>query len=505
MPQLIISLEEEKIPGTFIEINNKKIKIKQEYLDEINYYENNDKKYYIVDLYEISNNEEGYYNIIIDIPNYRKVLAYNIVVIKKFNFDFEDSPYIFVKKGTITFNKNLDIRNNKNKKLKVENEKRIDNFLIEENQDNLRFKLIKENIEYEIYIDIPVLKWRSNFSDWTLDNPGEIWHEDMPKTLTIDYPEKEIKLSIEIDQKLEQFESLTFSKSSTGFIECDLVRFYSWINNDIEKQIIYIDLDYIKIPFLIMRTSSSLVSYHLKGDFINNKIIGEFKIIGKSEYYLDIYYKHEKIVEKKQIINGRLDFNYKIKKGKYTLILYESENNYGFGEKRFNYNKTINARIIDPNNLKGECLEIKNVIRKNKSESPIELGFKYYIVNLKKHGKNTYRGIQIEETKTEKIFKKYLVEIQYENLEKIYKTFVKFVDNSNDTECFLYDIRKNKLVKKENNRLESSEKYRRYEVVFPEDFIFEIEFLQDCKYKEEELTKPKNDISDNIIKWIHTN
>jgi len=493
-PVVFIKIPRTRVTGTVIKVNNSIYKIfDKETLEvritEVDFNDRSGDIGYIFDLKDFNCKANGIYSVIIDVPNDRTNRAWDFALIKDMEYEFEDSPYIFKNKGTISFNDKIKIKEIHQSYTKVPFENKY-NFLIIPGNKYLSCSIDVGKEILKVDFEMPVLHWRFNDGDWEIEKPSELWYSDFPTKISFIYPEDKIRLRtddrIECEGKDETYINYLKSKSK-GIFDCDVTRFKSWFNRDYLKQTIYFENSSSRIPFFDVITRSHVVSNIIRGDFNNNVIIGEFDIIGQANYYADIEYDGVKISEKTLLKNGVFRVPSNLHNGEYKISLYEAEeDDTGFGEENYLLLGEYFCDLINPNNLEGKSLLLKNIRKGDESSFYLPLKNCYRVENLIPLDEefHLYTGKMIVEDYYGKLLDSYPVNMEFYDFNKIKFAYVTFTSYGENLE-FLYDNVNQTIVKEEKKGLPPAVKYRRYEPMYPEDYVYLVSFVSGSRNQNE--------------------
>lgn len=484
-PMLYIKIPKAKVNGTAIIINEniyrmfdkETIEVKAIELDER---DRTDNIGYLLDLIHFNCSSDGVYNIIIDVPNDRTYRVWKFALIRNMSYEFEGSPYIFKKKGTISFSDNVKVMRFYGDTEKISKENKY-NFIILPGERELSSEILANKEVLSVRFEIPVLNWKFDNADWEIDKPSEIWHSDFPTIIYFSYPGDILGLSTDnnFDNDYDEDTCVSYKALSKGIFECDVTCFKSWFSKYYEKQSIYINIQSKTIPFFEVITKSTVKSKMIKGDFDNNFILGEFEIIGQAKYYVDITYGGVAIAEKEPLIKGVFKIPAKINSGKYKVSLFEDEEDEtGFGNVNYLFIDKYICDLVNPKNLEGKNLLINHIKESEETLFKMSLNREYKIERLKLINDNlhTYTGQMVIRRNPNKNSTSLLVNVEFYDLNKLRYAYITFYDEEDMIE-FLYDNEENKIVREEIKELPPSVKYRRYEPLYPEEYVYVVSFF----------------------------
>lgn len=521
LPMLIVEIPESKEAGTLLTINESRhrlfdgnYKIEKVKLD-------NDVNFpgYIIDLSVFNIKNNGIYEVIIDVPNDRTVRTYKFAYIKDLSYEFEEAPYIFKNRGTLVSNINLGKSLDGAIKEKNEN---IYNFDINSEKELLSFRYKAAEESFILNIEIPMLLWKFDDGEWNTEKPTEIWRDEFPSFIYFKTTENKLRLlmkksSGDIDDSEEDSNDIDIDGNkfidyakvkSKNLIEADLTRFKNYVNKDVGKLTFSVQLSNEQVQFFDVITQTKVNSINIRGDFKNNILIGEFEIIGKASYCVDITYGQEKIAEKLPLIERKFELTTKLKNGEYIVTLFEEESdNFGFGEYEYNELATFYNKILNPKNLAGVNLFVRYVQENVESRFRKEISeyWSYKICYLRKCGDGfKYSGVmRVSHAGLNK--EKYRVTVKFFDEEKMQHAYIRFISNDEyqEEECFLYDSKLNKILREEDHTLSTSERYRRYQDLINndnDDYVFTVSYeIDEKKIKHVARNDNQSIIVDEVI------
>jgi hypothetical protein len=487
-PTVLIRIHPSKVAGTAININEKRLRLFDVETLVIDIEDKSGEKGYIIRLCDCGCVKNGIYRVHVDVPNDRSDRYWEFALIQTFSFEFEGAPYVFRPRGTIHFPENLPVISlDNNEKLGGENTFKVE---ITPQKDDITFALQNDDFTFPIKIDMPAFKWKFGNGDWQIEHPPEIWHGDFPTMLYLKYPDDDITISMDEawDNDMRDVDSrVRFSKrKETHIFECDMTRFKSWIGREKNVRSLYLDFPN-RTEFIRIVTKSIALSCVIHGDFQNNVLICETEIIGKSFYAADIFYNGDCIVEKAPVQNGKLEIFTELRSGKYDIVIYEQEDDgSGFSEGVYWPVRKFCQELLNPFDMRGKCIRIDYFKHKDSSIFKNDLKGQYIIKGLDQNSfgdKHDYTG-QMYVVLCEGLVTSFEVKVHFNNLEKLNHIQLSVIEGENkpvsrqdDGAGFIYDNLRKILIKHEDNRLKKAEKYRRYTYVFPDEYLYAIQFI----------------------------
>lgn len=507
-PSILLKIQARRANGTAIDINGSRYHLFDYETTTIELGDRSGETGYILNLGDYGCKEDGLYTVFVDVPNDRTNRLWQFALVNKISYDFEDAPYIFRTKGTIRFNDELSVNPKYSRVMKNIDENSF-NFLIDPDIDYLQFEYETVNSSMDLYFEIPVFKWRFDEKQWNIEKPMDIWHSDFPSLIYIKYPDEKIKMSMDEQLDFDKSsgdQSVIYSKlKAKGIFECDTTRFKSWFGREKIVRSIFIDFPEKREEFIKVITQSKVESHILKSDFEASKLIGEVDIVGKANYYVDIVLldTNQKLADKLQIVDGKFLINAVLNSGIYRVNVFEDEeDDTGFGISNYLPIGTFDHNLINPYNLQGKSIAIR-YIKKKTSITPQYLSCQYIITNLQKVNKNdnhNYTGNLSRETAYGYASLYNNVNVQFFDLNKLKYVTLTYYDGYDYLE-FLFDTNRRIIVKKEEEGLTRAVKYRRYESLYPEDYVYMVEFMNDRLNAIEETAPAIENLLVNEMAW----
>lgn len=481
-PSILLKINEKRANGTLIIINGKHYRLFDAEVTKIELTDRTGETGYLINLGKHGCVQNGMYQVYIDVPNDRTNRSWQFVLMKEFTYEFEEAPYIFQTRGTIRFAKHFLF-----KSIDSFVQKNIDensyNFEIIPEQNTLRFEYKAGDQELILHFDIPALQWKCDEGAWQVEKPGDLWYTELPQFIYLKYPEDGISFSMdeegwEHEDVQEQRINFKSSKLKHTF-ECDMTRVHSWLGREQILRLGFLELSNRRVEFLRIITKSVVVSCLLKGDFQKNMILGELTIVGKSNYFVDLWKTdtNELLAEKLPLHDGLFSIPYHSGSGLFKVNIFEDEeDDTGFGLSNYFFVESIKQSLTNPFDLRGKSLRIRCVKKGINSLFHMSFSGTYVIRHLERKldkNRNLYSGkLFILSSPLPPID----VTLEFPNLNQLQYAYLQFFDGYDDVE-FLYDHHRKFLVKSEQRGLSRSVKYRRYESLFPEDYVYMMDFI----------------------------
>ena len=496
IPSVFVKMLPQRANGTAIKVNGAVYHFTSEEtlsegISEFDLMDRSGEKGYLIDLGKFGCRQDGEYSVSIDVPNDRTIRSWKYVLITHLEYEFEEAPYIFKARGTLSFPSRFGFEAKNDVQMELQDRRRF-NFDIVPGEERLYLSYKGIDIGFEI----PTLGYKFHGEEWHTGPHIDIWHGDFDPRLFVTYNADRIKIFLDDigeDSDDEHIESFVKNKSK-GLFDCDLNRFKSWFGREKQFRQIFLELPGVEepVPFVRIITQSTFVSGVLRADFSNHKLIADFDIVGYSEYYVDIEFDGQKIAEKLKLIDKHLEMDSELKTGIYSLTVFEAEEDeygFGFGDAVYYEIGSEKTELLNPDDLSGLSVEVKQIHAVNDAASFFPLGYRYLIVDLKHSDEigTVYHGKMIV-VLMKKAIATFPVSIEFYDKEKLQQAYVTFLEDEEDSVEFLYDEYQKKIVKQEAGSITKSEAYRRYKYsLFPEDYVFELKFVERPKNAEVEV------------------
>ena len=371
-PQLIIQAAEEQLQGTAVIINGKIRRLADIGFVDVHVGNTSDIKYYFISTSDLKGACEGYNKIVIDYPNSQKQLCFEYYLSSGFFYEFDGAPYLYKDKGVLVF-MGRDTAE----------------FSISSlDEDILEVKLESEGT---LYFKVPLLLTSWDRENWSYQKEPDIWHGDFRNMLYIRYPSDTISLFV--DGKNKDISRCSFSVMSDGIFNCDLTKLKSYFSKKAMLDYIVFEAGGKRLRMLKVVLKSYFAGLKLTADQLNNIVYASMKIVGKNDYYADLYCEDELIAEKEPVENGKATFSdIEIETADYTVKLYESEGDFGFDDDyRFVGEKTCS--LINLKDLLGGRMKVLSIKDHTGYELKFNSEYDYYIFPQKQVSDNTYEAI----------------------------------------------------------------------------------------------------------------
>ncbi len=485
IPSILVKMLPSRMAGTAIRINGSSHRFLNDSIlaDGISEFELMDRtgeNGYLIDLSKFGCVSDGAYNVFVDVPNDRAERDYSFVLIANLDYCFDEAPYIFKTRGTLSLPQNALFKNKNAEQVDITDRKRINFDIIPgEGWLYLDYKGI------DIGFEIPALCYKFKGEEWQIGPHIDVWHTNFEPRLFVSYNAERITVLLD-DNGEDDEQFATFEKNkSKGLFDCELNRFKSWFGREKDYRQLFISLPGVQEPIRLCNiiTQSVFNSGVLKADYNNHKLLGEFDITGFSEYYVDIEKDGITIAEKVKLNDKRLEMQSELKTGIYKIIVFEAEEDeFGFGDSKYYEIGTVKTELLNAEDLSGMNIEITRIHSVHDSTGYLPLSSPYSVVDLKplrvyEGQNNVYKGKMIVGG-SKMVIATFPVSVEFFNLDHLQQVYITFIEDDESYEL-LYDEYKRIIVKQEDKSISKSQAYRRYKYsLFPEDFVYDIKFIE---------------------------
>lgn len=482
VPAIYFRMKPTQENGTLIIINGAKYRFDIEKCVRFDIDEETEEKGYIVKLCDLIVHD-GIYDIIVDVPNSKKERRYSFALLSEFSYRYENSPYIFQKKGKITFPGSSTIRYDSSSSSEHISSLSFD---IHTDQDYLPFVYDTGDKPIYIRILVPALKWKFDNDDWNILRPEEIWHKDFPKKIYVKYPDDEIVFSMsptmletpEEDDEDNSF-SAKFNKSKgTQIFECDTRKMVSWFGYEEAKRVLKLELGEQVISFANIITRCFLNGEPIIQENINSReLVIKSNISGFSDCVADICCDDKILAEKQRVTTSGIHLKVPFKSGDYKIVFYEwddEDDEFGFADYR-----KFDERIVhfeSRYDLSGKEILIKSVTKRQNmasifSAEHYELSQHVSVKNIVLDENNC--GRFCGECKINGL--SYTVQIIMKNQAQTQAVLSYYSEEDDAYFDFLYDKAIGALAIFEDESLNAIQKKTRYIFLDSEDYIYNIQ------------------------------
>ena len=402
LPKILFKASKEKIGGVAIMISgiDKPCRLTDYNYHEFKIDDSLDETYaYIIDLKDFIA-KEGCYQIEINIPNSLKQYVYNLCYIKDFAFKFLNAPYVFQDTGSICFDKEFNIEMNGDAWEQTDSINQLNLNFNPESVDfsqeyiedwKIKLSYILASGTIQLKFDIPIFLWKyKKEAEWAINKPADIFLKNLPNKLYIKGPfsfNDKSKNKLFLDLKNAGSEDTDMFAEPVKDEGCSVFpfgNFKSWLNQEIVRRQIKLQLDGKEYPFVDVYCRSVVLSHNLTGDFESGKLYGDFDVFGDGEYTVAIKKDNKVIAEDIPLIGGKFELETDITFGVYSIGVYELfEDDSGF--ESFNVEiGSYNIEIRDLKNLTQKKINLKAIKSISGKYAPILLDYEYSIDILRR-------------------------------------------------------------------------------------------------------------------------
>ena len=390
-PSLLLKASENILNGTLLIINGTKHRLNAQQCLVFNS-EQNKAPYSLIEL-EKYISQDGIYEILVDLPSERRTRDYSFALSNGLNYGFVGTPYVFKTQGEIHLTK----QRNENEECLEE----IHSFSIKSDSMFLNLSVG----ELQLFIPIPMLKWRFDLSDdWHIEKPEELWHKEFPDYIYFQTPIKSISLcsdQITLDDDELQNIKCDYYDETDCYV-CDTRKIKSWleIGSAIHKFSVLLYDE--QIPFLSLITRSILLACSLKADEENSQLVIKSTIFGFADCAVDIYSNGEKIADKISLSSNGAKFSTNVLSGQFEVVFFECDDDdeFDFGDTIYSEFERRRFTLKEKRNLVGKIIRIDYLTEKKQDHSMFfapKYNFIHYltvkIVRQDEKDRNIYYGV----------------------------------------------------------------------------------------------------------------
>ena len=426
--------------------------------------------------------DRGVNKIEVDTPGHSYVKEYTFALVDGLSISFDGAPYVFAERGAMIFPNQISAhcRNASAMPLRGEN-----GFQFEITPD---LQTISVEIDgcLTVDFDVPVFMWSVDAEHWQISRMQDIWHTDFLQSgkIYVRTSGYSAALKIDNDEDVDNDDEdelhIVYAdklRNQSGYQTIDLTRFRTWITRNQIRHAIYLVFARKEYLFANVFAKSYVVSCEVNADYEAGMLQCKCDIIGKAQYYIDIVHTESErlVISKGAIIDGYFEIKDPLENGKYCVTLYEAEeDDSGFEELDYYTIHQFETRLINKYDYTGGCLSLRGVVSIGGTRLITEFGRDYWIGNLKKTAKNEYNGsimsageecsvpvrVVFQDEEDDREFALYLID-----------TF----EDEDDLIDFEFDSFTRTLLWDEADELPDlrpSERYRRYKILFDDEYRF---------------------------------
>ena len=408
-------------------------------------------------------------SVFVSVPGNVRTQSFDFVLIKGFSAQFDGAPYVFEERGTVVFPEHVPVTCEDAEALHGEN-----GFCFDLTSGIDRLMI---TVDDDLYLDlqIPVFSWSLDGEYWRIEPAGELWHTEFNKIKKLYVRSPISKIIFSTDSDVEDDEDDQYAVRAEQVDDekyiVDMRMFKKWMSRDVMKHDINLRLGNSEYRFASVYTRSFVLGCDINADHDANELSCVCDIIGMSEYYIDIKHKlsGHVIADKEPLVDGKFSVKDPLRSGVYIVEVFESDEDEEDDESAFWPIHTMEKELINKNDISGKHLSIRKFKPSRMSNLYTNFAHQYWIKDLSRVDSYTYHGKLWDNG----IEAKMDVEIRFGNIDDMRFFTVAFWDDYEEMYLdFLFDAKMGKLVQEEVDGLRPSERYRRYRVLFEDDYIF---------------------------------
>ncbi len=402
LPKLLFRAKREQVAGAalFVEDGREQteiLRVKESYvefkLDDML----EDVYGYLIDLCD-DIRADGFYRIRLSLPSSTANIFYQFAYLKDLEFEFVGKPYLFANAGKIKFSASAKIETNSEWELLggrktlpfvLDSESRDCSKYVQGRDICLNYQLRDRSLPLKFRI--PAFYWKfKKEAEWRTRPPADLSIRKIPSTLYVcgPYDFKSSKISIE-RILLTSFETEITPQKVSGE-DCFAFNFSelkSFLDHSVAKRTVLITLNGTRRSLLNIICRSYVASASIAPDYENNKLIGQFKIIGGSEYCAKVERDGTIIGQDIPVVDGTFELETDALGGNYLVTLYEIfEDESGFDAELVKLGK-YPLKLTDITKLQDRSVEIVSIQDREKKYTPLMLPQRHIIGNLQYLGR----------------------------------------------------------------------------------------------------------------------
>ena len=471
IPDLIIKVPSEAFDGTIISVNETRFKLSNIVHTKFDVSGHKQECAVLVPLNEIKACKNNALNsVYVSIPGDAHTQTYDFVYINGFAAHFDGSPYVFEERGTVVFPPHIHVTCEDVDKLQGEN-----GFCFDLTTGISKLLLtVQRNMCLELHI--PAVSWSLDNENWNYEPAGELWYSEFNriKAIYVRSPISKIFLSTDSDIADDEDDEMCFVPAEPlgdDKYVIDMQPFKKWLTRDIMKHKINLRIGSEEYRFASVFTRSFVVSCDIKADYDTSTLTCKCDVIGMSDYYIDIVHKlsGKIIADKAPLKDGLWETIDPLRSGIYSSEVFEKEIDEDNGESVFWSIHAMEKELINKNDFSGKYLHVRKFKPSRMSNLFTHFSHEYWIVDLTRIDAHTYRGKLLDNGVDSEMD----VQVTFPNTDELRYFTIAFWDDYEEMYIdFMFDAEHGKLVKDEIDGLRPSERYRRYRVLFEDDYIY---------------------------------
>ena len=471
LPDLILTIPKSKINGTAIDVNGVKHRLGDCKYTEFESADSKGCRAFFVPTDQFKECRNNTINtVLLDIPKSTFVKEYIFAYINGLSVNYDGAPYVFEERGTICFPDDIKAKCS---------DKRVEQLF---GENGFSFELTGErttlpmriNGKLNLEFKIPVLLWSTDNETWKTEPLGEIWSTDFfkIKTLYFKSPEKKIELVTDSDTDDDEIQAVTAEKRADNTFLLDMTRFMSWITRDKIAHNITIKVGSKEYAFATVYAKSYVVNCDVAADYEEGILTCTGDIIGQSQYYIDILHMNtgRVIADKQRFAGNEFSVKDKLSTGDYRIEIFEAEDDdSGFDDLTYYSIFECTKKLINKSDLSGHYLHIRKFKPSVGTYIFTNFACEYWVTDFEKAGKGIYEGVLLEDG----IQTGLKVQVEFTDTDNLRYFNVSFWDEYEEAYIdFMFDAAKKMLIQEEAEGLSAAKRYRRYKMLFADDFIF---------------------------------
>ena len=469
IPDLIIKVPVESFAGTVIAVNEVRFKLSDIVHTKFDVPGNKREYAVLIPLSKIRACKNNAMNsVYVSIPGDAHTQTYDFVYIHGFVAHFDGAPYVFEERGTVVFPQHIRVSCDDAERLQGEN-----GFCFELTTGISKLLLtVQDDICLELHI--PAVSWSVDNENWYFEPAGELWHSDFLRIeeLYVRSPISKVSFITDSDIADDEDDEACFviaEPMDENKYVVDIRPFKKWLTRDIMKHDVNVKIGSNEYRFASVYTRSFVASCDLRADFDTSTLTCKCDIIGKSNYYVDIIHKlsGRVIADKAPLKDGLWEEIDPLRSGNYFVEIFEKE----IDEEGdiFWSVYSLEKEFINKNDFSGKHLQVREFKPSKMSNLFTRFSHEYWVVSLSRVDSHTYRGKLMDNG----IDSELEVQVNFPNIDELRYFTIAFWDDYEEAYIdFMFDAKLKKLVQEEGDGLRPSERYRRYRILFDEDYVY---------------------------------
>ena len=437
LPEIRFTAKPELVAGMLIIANGVRYSVRNNLPEFIDLGSGTEEKGCVLNLKDYLPDKAGIYHLVINFSDQRYDRIYDFVYIPDFSVNFHYLPYIFQSEGSISINcpnftitpLQNDIQLNENGNAFI--------FPIDQDHLDLSFSAQSNDNEISFFVKVPCLCYSFGNGKWDTEVLKYKMEKELPNEILFDFPDDELIVSLTNEEK----DSIKLTKESDGFFHYPTNAIRNYKISDQSKIDVYLNSPEIqnkfesKKLFMTVVFKSFIEDKRITADFDAGILEGYLDIVGKGNYFINIFCDNSPIFENIPLIGNKFALTHNILNGNYRFDVYEKEEDeFGLVSEAKKLD-SFSDEIIDIHNLTGKSLKINNLlIKKYKEFKAYDVQRELIIRNLEKdetHGKQCYYGFLAKMNIKVRVF--------FPDLNDLSLAYITYWDDSNmDYFDFLY-------------------------------------------------------------------